>query len=234
MMSGEMGELDLGSMFLLGFLGTAHCIGMCGPLVLALPAASGRLAPQLTYQLGRVVTYTLVGGLAGGIGAGLIAAAAAGGDDPSALLERAKLALRLAAALFLVAFGLARLGVIPEPRWLTTARPDQVPWFGRAARGAAGGGTIAALLFGLAMGLLPCGLSYAAFARALAAGDPLDGALLVLAFGAGTIPGLALLGTVASGLARRHQRISNLASGVLMLAMAGWILYEAFALFNAA
>ena len=76
------------------------------------------------------------------------------------------------------------------------------------------------LAIGLLMGLLPCGMSYAAFARALPAGSIWTGALLVLAFGLGTVPGLLLMGTVASGIARKYRRTSDTISGVIMLIMA--------------
>ena len=69
------------------------------------------------------------------------------------------------------------------------------------------------------MGLLPCGLSYAAFSRAIAAGAPLQGALMLAAFGIGTLPGLLLIGTGATALARRYQRQSDLVAGLLMIAM---------------
>jgi sulfite exporter TauE/SafE len=75
-------------------------------------------------------------------------------------------------------------------------------------------------LLGLLLGLLPCGLSYAAFARALAAGGPAQGALLVLAFSLGTLPGLLLVGTGASRFARRHAKLFDVLSGVLLVAMA--------------
>ncbi len=62
---------DLGWAFALGLLGAGHCVGMCGPLVLAMPAAGGRLSPQLRYHLGRITTYTVIGAALGGLGAGL-------------------------------------------------------------------------------------------------------------------------------------------------------------------
>jgi hypothetical protein len=72
----------------------------------------------------------------------------------------------------------------------------------------------------MVMGLLPCGLSFGAFARALAAADMLTGAALTLLFGLGTLPGLLLLGTGLSVLARRYRRHSDLLSGIVMTAIA--------------
>ena len=74
-----MNELTFFSMFMLGILGTGHCLGMCGPLVIAFPARSGKLASHLYYHLGRIFTYVVIGSVMGGIGAGLAGIAAATG-----------------------------------------------------------------------------------------------------------------------------------------------------------
>ena len=73
---------------------------------------------------------------------------------------------------------------------------------------------------GLILGWLPCGLSYAAFARALAARSISSGALLTLAFGVGTLPGLLVIGTGAGALWRRYRVHMEMAAGLLMIAMA--------------
>ena len=70
------------------------------------------------------------------------------------------------------------------------------------------------------MGFLPCGLSFAAFYMALAAGGVLKGASLLLAFGVGTLPGLLLLGTAATRFSRPFWKYSDLLSGMLMIGMA--------------
>ena len=80
---------------------------------------------------------------------------------------------------------------------------------------------------GLFMGLLPCGLSFAAFARALAAGSPLSGGTLVFIFGLGTLPGLLVVGAGASGIFKRYRRYSDPLSGMLMIGMAASLLADA-------
>ena len=57
---------DIVSMFALGLLGTGHCLGMCGPLVLALPWSSRGITSHLAYHMGRVTTYVVVGALVSG------------------------------------------------------------------------------------------------------------------------------------------------------------------------
>jgi hypothetical protein len=84
------------------------------------------------------------------------------------------------------------------------------------------------LLIGMMMGLLPCGLSFAAFTRALPTGSPLKGAVMVFAFALGTVPGLLLIGTGASGFARRYQSQSDIFAGLLMIYMAAELAVKAF------
>jgi sulfite exporter TauE/SafE len=194
---------------------------MCGPIVLAVPAATGRVAPQLTYNIGRVITYTAVGAALGALGAGLLALTP--GEEEQALtgLTRIQVGMSVFAAAFLLVLGLARLGLIPEPGFMRISSPSKLPGFARllGRAGSTRGSALANLVFGLVMGFLPCGLSFAAFARALPAGSALDGALMVGAFGLGTLPALLVLGTAASRLARKHVQLSNLLSGVLMIGM---------------
>jgi len=64
-----MEKVDLLGMFMLGLLGTGHCVGMCGPLVFAFPGRSGRFMSHVWYHLGRVTTYVAVGAVLGGVGA---------------------------------------------------------------------------------------------------------------------------------------------------------------------
>ena len=155
------------------------------------------------------------------------------GDDADVpglrpLLAEIQIGASLLAAVFLLAFGLIRLGLLREPQWLAALAPERLPGFGRVLeKSLQSGGGLSFLGMGLLLGLLPCGLSYAAFIRALAAGGFAPGFFLVLAFAAGTVPGLLLLGTGFSAVARRHRRASDLLSGALMLLMALDMVYTA-------
>jgi hypothetical protein len=212
-----MGTLDLYSLLLLGFLGTGHCIGMCGPIVLAIPAQAGKTSAHLLYHLGRITTYAGVGAFLGGIGAGVSRLLSVAGGDPLVWIARTQVAFSLLAAAVLLLLGLCRLGILREPDWMAVATPAKIPSF-RLVAGevTAGRGKASIFVLGLMMGLLPCGLSYAAFARSLAAGGFLGGGALSLCFGVGTLPGLFLLGMGASGLFSRYRRYSDLLSGMLM------------------
>lgn len=171
-----MTNLDLSSMFFMGLLGTGHCLGMCGPLVLAFPAVTGRFSSHLFYHLGRSTTYVAVGTLMGAFGAGLSLLAGKGGDEPLDWVVRMQVGLSLLAAFFLLLFGLARLGFLKEPGWMSLISPSRLPGFRWIMSSAAQSKNDISMFFlGVILGFLPCGLSFAAFVRALAAGGAVRG-----------------------------------------------------------
>jgi sulfite exporter TauE/SafE len=213
------------SMFLLGLLGSGHCLGMCGPLVVAIPAQAGGLASHLLYHSGRVLTYVALGALLGELGSGF-ATLRGGAAGPELVgVARVQLVFSLLAAASLALLGLVRLGLLREPVVMQAASPERVPGFSSVlARATRGRSRAAVFAAGLLLGLLPCGLSYGAFAMALAAGGGLAGGLWLLVFGLGTAPALLVLGVGASGFFRRHRRLSDLLAGMLMVGMAAALL----------
>ena len=220
-------NLDLTSMFLLGLFGTGHCLGMCGPLVLAFPAATGRVSAQLFYHLGRTLTYTAIGTFVGGIGAFVSSQLERVGVDALSWIPRAQTGLTALAALIMLLFGLTRLGILSEPSWVSPASPAGKLPFRRLLRTALRQKSDTGMfLLGVIFGFLPCGLSVAAFARALASGGAGEAALLTASFAAGTLPGPLLLGTAASRAAANHRRLSDVLSGLIMLAMVASLVYR--------
>ena len=163
--------------FSLGLFGSLHCVGMCGPLMLA---AAGRWKSVLLYQLGRILMYVLVGGLLGGLGLGA-----------KLLHLQAPLAIGSGGLLLLVAF--AR---ITPDRWLAlwplygslhfSLRRCVRQWTGKSGGWAHFG-------LGCCNGLLPCGLVYLAVVGAANTGGVVSGAAFMLAFGVGTLPLLLVL-----------------------------------------
>lgn len=212
--------ISLLPLFLLGILGTGHCVGMCGPLTIAFPGRIGTFSAHLLYHFGRVTTYAVIGAVLGFIGA----MGGSASDDGS--LETAthiQFGFSFAAALFLLLFGLVRLEVMGEPAFMTAVSPHRIVGVSAMSKSKR---PLSMILLGLAMGLLPCGLSYAAFARAVAAGSAGSGMLYLVAFGLGTLPGLLLVGTAASKLLIKHRRLSDIVAGLIMLGMAVDILAD--------
>jgi uncharacterized protein len=213
--------VDYFSLFFLGLLGAGHCLGMCGPLVVALPGQYERWHAHWVYHCGRLITYTTVGAALGGIGHGLIRLAALEPETAMVYITRTQIAISLLAALFLALLGLSRLGLLNEPKWMAVASPRKIPGYGAAMKRVLNRGSALWLFaMGLMLGLLPCGLSYAAFARALAAGGAAQGAFMTALFGLGTLPGLMILGTGAANILRRYRIETEILAGLVMIGMA--------------
>jgi len=196
---------------MLGLAGSLHCVGMCGPIALALPRGSGTgpghlLAGRLLYNLGRTLTYAGMGSVFGLLGQSL-------------LLAGWQRGLSIAAGVLILAYLLSRgLG---RGRWslesaaLRLIAPVQRS-LGRLLNQSSSGGL---LVIGLLNGLLPCGLVYVALAGAAATGSVWGGALFMVLFGLGTTPmmlAISLAGPSLYGRLRgRFQRVIPLALGVM-------------------
>ena len=204
------------ALFLVGLLGGTHCVGMCGGIVGALSMGSApRWSLHLAYNTGRIASYVAAGAIVGALG-GLTLSL-------SAQLPL-RIALYLLANLMLIALGLYLIGLtralafterLGQNLWRhlqpLTKRflPARTPW--------------QALPLGLLWGWLPCGLVYSALATALTAGSPGRGALLMLAFGLGTLPNLLLAGFLLARL--RHwvqQPLVRRLAGALVAGFGVW------------
>jgi sulfite exporter TauE/SafE len=166
----------------------------------------------------------------GSLGLVLAKLASVTGLDYLATLARIQLVFSLLAGIFLALFGLGQLGILGQSEWLIISNPQIIPGY-RFIVGSAFQRSDRWLMVitGMFMGFIPCGLSFAAFSRALAASRPMEGGLFLLAFGLGTLPGLLLLGTGASVIARRYRRHFDLFSGMLMIGMAASLLLDGIA-----
>ena len=198
--------------FGMGFLGGfGHCVGMCGPIVLAFGlSAPGQpprraLQPQLAYHLGRVTTYALLGGAMGLAGSFVnVAGRMAGFQD----------AVAVAAGALMIALGLAAAVGATSVRGIEGALSGKV--FG-AVRRVVAGAPGRAYPLGLVLGFLPCGLSYSAFVGAAATGGLVPGLLFALAFAVGTVPALLAAGFAAALASARLRGFLYRAGGVLVV-----------------
>lgn len=194
---------------MLGLAGSLHCVGMCGPIALALPrpANPGALIPgRLLYNIGRMLTYAGLGLLFGWMGQTLLMAG----------WQRAlSITAGLLILLYLLSSRLARGRWSLESTLLRLVAPVQQR-LGRLLKHGTQGGLFA---IGLLNGLLPCGLVYVALAGAAATGSALYGAGFMLIFGLGTTPmmlAISLTGPALYGRLRgRFQSVIPLALGVM-------------------
>lgn len=214
--------VSLTSAFLLGLFSTIHCVGMCGGIIgalsLSLPAEiRGHKARLLlfvtTYNIGRITSYTLAGLLAGALGTGVLASM--GLDQGHVILQYVGVAMMVAIGIYLAGW-LPQLALIEKmgvPLW------KKLEPIGRQLLPIAS--LPKALAYGMIWGWLPCGLVYFVLIWALTAGDAYRGALIMLAFGLGTLPTLLTAGFMASWLTRfARNPTARMTVGLLIITMA--------------
>lgn len=183
--------------FFLGFLGSFHCVGMCGPIALAVSSNDRNryLLNKLAYNAGRTFTYSVLGGIVGLLGFSL---AMAGFQQWLSVL--------LGGLIMLMAFfyrksekWLGKMGMFGAINRLKTSLAVYLRRRGLSAF----------FVTGLLNGLLPCGMVYVALAASLALQSPLQGAAYMMVFGVGTVPILLTLMVsqqIVSGNIRRKMQ----------------------------
>jgi uncharacterized protein len=183
--------VELPMIFVAGILGTAHCVGMCGPFALAIGGTSSNWTTiwfrQAAYTAGRLFTYGTLGAAAGFGGESLVLAWPAFIYVPSLLA--------ISAGALLVYQGLVAAGVLVKRSIGSEGSPCLATALLRHfLRQRTGWGVF---LAGVFTGLLPCGLLYGMLALAVSTHSMASGSLLMLMFGLGTAPAMVLAG--ASG-----------------------------------
>ncbi|KLT73132.1 membrane protein [Neisseria arctica] len=213
------GNITLFTLFLIGFFGGGHCVGMCGGLssafALQLPSHIRRFWLILLLNIGRISSYTIIGvllGLLGQVGISL---------DQTRSIQNI---LFIAAHILLLLLGLYLAGLtntaskienLGRPIWrrLNPLLNKLLPIRSLPA----------CLGVGILWGWLPCGLVYSASLYALGSGSALKGGLYMLAFALGTLPNLLAMGFFASQLKGfLQQQYVRFIAGMLVCAWALW------------
>ncbi len=200
---------DLPLIFLGGLLGSAHCIGMCGPLALALGANHNQLKTnlprQLIFSVGRIFTYGFGGAVAAYSGWWLT-------QRPMAVVNLQAI-LSIVAGVALILLGASTAGLLPalSGRWLASTPCSAAKSIKSLLTS---DGLTSALLAGVFTGFIPCGLVYAFLAYAASTGDVLRGWLTMVVFGMGTVPLMVLAGSGGTLL--------SLATRTRVLRIAAW------------
>jgi sulfite exporter TauE/SafE len=198
--------------FATGLLGSfGHCAAMCGPLVGSLALASGPLGPrrslagQLAYHAGRVTTYAAIGAAMGLTGSFVnVAGRLAGAQQIVALL----------AGVLMVLLGAGVAGLSVALKRAEARASGRVVALVRGLLDGGGPGRLYPT--GLALGLLPCGLSWTVFLGAAGTGSAVEGLLVALAFGLGTVPALLAVAAGAAAVGARARGVLARAGGVLV------------------
>jgi sulfite exporter TauE/SafE len=212
---------DLLTAFTLGLLGSGHCFAMCGGIAGALSMrAAGHGGATLRsaavamplYSIGRIGSYALLGATAGAIG-----------SVATELIPSALAVLRTLAGVLLVLMGIYLAGL-----WNGLRALERVggTLFARVRPLAAGlDGPLEPLALGAVWGLLPCGLVYGALAWTLAHASMVQGAMLMTAFGLGTLPAVLIAGFASLPLGRAlRQPLVRRGAGALLVAFGLWTL----------
>jgi sulfite exporter TauE/SafE len=214
--------------FLTGLLGGVHCFGMCGGIVGALTLniqkdkqQTSLIAINLGYNIGRISGYIVAGAIVGFLGSTLV--------DLTGI-QSAQQILAVIAAVFMIALGLYLAGIWSGlskiefiGQWLwnfiqpLTRRFIPVQNFQQAVP------------LGFLWGWLPCGLVYTALIWTLSSGGAIEGGLIMLAFGLGTLPNLLAMGVIATRLAKwvRNPTV-KLIAGLLVVLLGILTLKRAF------
>ncbi len=205
-----------------GFLSTGHCLGMCGGIVAAL-ALAGEGHPRgvsfhLLYNLGRIATYSLIGFSVGWLGSAIAF------TDTFRQLSRMIL---VGSDLMIILLGIGSAGLVPSFNLLRLECRGNYSLLSSLLRPLQKfSGPLAGLPIGLLLGFLPCGLLYAMAITAAQSADPQSGALILLAFGVGTAPGLLLFGGGLHWLGRRLRQGMLRGAGLMVALMGAWNFHQ--------
>lgn len=186
--------------FIVGLVGSLHCVGMCGPIALALPKGGPSqlrfLSGRVLYNTGRVLTYTLMGFVWGLLGQGI---SLAGYQQGLSLALGVSLLLALLVSVNLE----SRFIAIPLiDRLMLRLRKALGKLLGQPRQGAM-------LAIGVLNGFLPCGFVYIGLAGAISMGNAWGGAAYMALFGLGTYPlmlATSLIGGLVGPAFRQHLR----------------------------
>jgi len=240
---GETKRMELGLIFLTGLFLSLHCVGMCGGFVAlvsvapsittienggttgaaVLAGASWRrvvLPQQLVFNAGRIASYTLLGAMAGALG-----------SFTSLFSKTGKIQalLMVGAGVLMIATGIALAGLLKHWSQFKAKVATPQPWLARGFEHVTRfPRPMRALLLGALLGFLPCGLIYAMLAKAASSGSAALGALVMLAFGFGTVPALLLVAFFADLFSLTIRERLVRVSGALLAVLGTITLYRGF------
>lgn len=205
--------MGYGMLFVIGLLTSVHCIAMCGGINLSqcIPQSSGSssgsrfqtMRPSFLYNLGRVISYTVIGGVVGLLG------------QVVSLSGAFKGAIQLIAGVFMVIMGINMLGIFPGLRRFAPRMPKMFSKKINAQKR----GNNSPLYVGLLNGLMPCGPLQAMQLYALSTGNPVQGAASMLVFSLGTVPLMFGLGALSSMLSKKFMHKVMLVGAALVVVL---------------
>jgi uncharacterized protein len=177
----HIAELSYAVAFMIGLAGSGHCLGMCGGLVSGffMKVRHGGTAAYLAYHVARLAIYALVGLVAAALGAVLVSTGGVG---------LAQGVLQIVAGVVVILLGFDLMGVSPIRNTIGFA---PLAWLRKQFVAATRKGPVVGAAIGGAInGMMPCSMTMSMAVQATTAPSVLEGMLLMLAFGAGTLPSM--------------------------------------------
>ncbi len=204
------GGISFGAVFLMGLVAaSSSCIAVSGGLMLSTITTFSRARPVVLFVVGRLVSYTVLGGLIGLLGSALIPSPAILGI------------ITIAAALYMMVMGLGMLQI--SPLWLRRMTPTVPKALTNKILGAEGqGGALKPFVLGAATFFLPCGFTQALQIYALTTGSFMTSALLLFGFALGTAPALLALGWASTSLKGKTGQWFYRLAGTLVIVLGVW------------
>lgn len=212
--------MSFGVLFVIGILTSVHCVAMCGGINLSqcvpqkvetgTKGGINNLMPSILYNAGRVVSYTIIGGVVGALGSVV------------SFSGPAKGIVAIGASIFMVIMGINMLNIFPSLRRFNPRMPKV---FARLIGKEKGVSKNRPFYVGLLNGLMPCGPLQAMQLYALSTGDPIKGALSMLVFSLGTVPLMFGLGALSSFLSKQFTAKMMQVSAVLVIVL-GFAMFQ--------
>ncbi|NOQ34320.1 MAG: sulfite exporter TauE/SafE family protein [Methylococcaceae bacterium] len=202
---------DYSLAFIAGFLGSGHCLGMCGALVSGyfMKLGGGKsYLPYFLYQISRIFVYTCVGFAAASLGVVLVSSGIFG--KIQSILQ-----MFIGSVVIILAFGI--LGWIPFQGSMKLLPMGL--WRKGYAQIHTKGPLIGSCLAGLLNGLMPCPLTFAMAVQATSAPTILEGGALMLAFGAGTLPTMLFVSVFFGKLSAKFRGLMLKTAALIMVVM---------------
>lgn len=210
--------MGYGMLFVIGLLTSVHCVAMCGGICLSqcITKEKGQSdqkdtspwKPSLLYNVGRVTSYTMIGGIVGGLGAVV------------SFSGTMKGIVQIVAGIFMVIMGMNMLGVFPALRKLMPRLPKSITniVYENTNRNSP-------FYVGLVNGFMPCGPLQAMQLYALSTGSPWKGAISMFLFSIGTVPLMFGLGTLSALLSKKFTK-KIMTVGAALVVVLGIVMFQ--------
>ncbi len=215
--------MSYGVLFIVGLLTSVHCIAMCGGINLSQSLGrndNNRFASTLSYNLGRILSYSLIGFVMGGIGY-LI-----GSGTEVGISTTMQGMLKVIAGIFTIIMAINMLDIFPWFKRINISVPKPIARFVIEKRAK----TKLPLLVGFLNGFMPCGPLQSMWIVALASANPVEGSLSMFFFALGTLPLMMGLGSLVAWLGDKYTKVMMKAGGIVVAVLGIALISQGIAL----